>query len=1264
MSDLTYGVKFTADGKSLIGEAKSSTAAITDLKKSTDDLTQSSVRLNAAQKSTALSLTQIQEGQMGMNVAMSDAKDKAWALANGYKDVGGSMVKTSTAAAEGIKEVGFATARAKQEMVVLGRELSQGNFSRLPGTLSIIAQGLGPVGWAVAGVTAVVGAGAVAWYEWGDSAAKAAVTAQTGLEEAKKVLERVHHLTQTEQIEDYKKQIRDQELLTIELQNTIDARNAKIKADLYRSPSGASPVETLTGTGLDNTTGKLMQQIQIREKAIAALKTDIANVQEAMDKADARQFKGPKTDPNDTAVINMQTEAFKKQMEAMGASAAQTNVYLLVMHGASEANLRDAQAYAEQTDASNAQIIAKKEATKAAEESRIAIDQGVVTIMNETEQIKNRAIAAELENVKIGETAQQLADLNVARIDEQMMSDAVLAEGMRSVAGYEAQVAAIEAQIEALGRLRNAEAGKPAAAASAAEATAINKTAEQLSKNIQRNLGDVLYNGLQGKFNGIGDLFKQMLLRMEADAMAMQLTKAMFGDAQQTYSNAQGVSMTTIGTDTSSQSSTGTEAAGAAATAGWIGLAVVAAVGLIKSMGYDHGNQSAAQIQSVQATGEVFGDMRAKSATIAAVSQAIKLNSDEGLVYSQGMLNALQQMNNGINNFSAQIVRTSPGLLTGAGIGKLAGDSRSSYGNFLQSQGGGTQGGPFDPSQSGFQLGANPLAWTLNQLGFSFGKSSQSVTDSGLKINGSVADLKGGGGLRSYMDSNTNSSEWFGLSKTTDANPTQYGKVGAQFSASFAQIFTNLSDVLQSAGAALGQDTKGIEDVIAAFPVNLKVSLKGLKGQALADALSSAVTKISDQMAQQLFPAMQQYKQLGEDYITTVVRVANETEQLSVALDRIGATAKPATADLIDIGQSLMNLAGGAGAYAGKMDFFAKNFLTSAQQLVPAQNAVIKTFAEMNRTIPASRAEFAALMQGIDLTTASGQAFQVGLLNIAPAFNSIITASEAAAATADTLAKVTDATRLSWQNQLDVLTGAKSQEQVDLATSLAGVTDISTIALIKQVSALKQQQTAATAAAAATAQLKSAWQSVTNTIFDEVRRIRGLTGTGAQKLSGAQADFATATAQARAGDQNAYKMLPALSQALDTIAQSTASTALDLSRMRGRTAASLTTTGTMIASNMGLSVPAFASGGDHAGGYRIVGENGPEMEFTGPSKITSNNDSKKLFDTAALEAEIRALRQQLSALEKSSKETKDINYRFGKIVDRWENGGMPPVRAN
>ena len=42
-------------------------------------------------------------------------------------------------------------------------------------------------------------------------------------------------------------------------------------------------------------------------------------------------------------------------------------------------------------------------------------------------------------------------------------------------------------------------------------------------------------------------------------------------------------------------------------------------------------------------------------------------------------------------------------------------------------------------------------------------------------------------------------------------------------------------------------------------------------------------------------------------------------------------------------------------------------------------------------------------------------------------------------------------------------------------------------------------------------------------------------------------------------------------------------------------------------------IPAFAKGGDHIGGMRLVGEYGPELEVTGPSRIFNADDTRKIL---------------------------------------------------
>ncbi len=59
--------------------------------------------------------------------------------------------------------------------------------------------------------------------------------------------------------------------------------------------------------------------------------------------------------------------------------------------------------------------------------------------------------------------------------------------------------------------------------------------------------------------------------------------------------------------------------------------------------------------------------------------------------------------------------------------------------------------------------------------------------------------------------------------------------------------------------------------------------------------------------------------------------------------------------------------------------------------------------------------------------------------------------------------------------------------------------------------------------------------------------------------------------------------------------------------------------------------PGYVSGGTFSGGARIVGEGGPELEFTGPSRIASNSASKRLLDSEAI---VKAIEKAAAADKK------------------------------
>jgi hypothetical protein len=86
----------------------------------------------------------------------------------------------------------------------------------------------------------------------------------------------------------------------------------------------------------------------------------------------------------------------------------------------------------------------------------------------------------------------------------------------------------------------------------------------------------------------------------------------------------------------------------------------------------------------------------------------------------------------------------------------------------------------------------------------------------------------------------------------------------------------------------------------------------------------------------------------------------------------------------------------------------------------------------------------------------------------------------------------------------------------------------------------------------------------------------------------------------------------------------------------------------------------YAQGGYHEGGWRMVGEQGPELEYTGASRIFSNKDSKALIDNSELVNEVKALRVDLNAIGYAV--AKSVG-KSAKITDRWDIDGLPPERT-
>lgn len=210
----------------------------------------------------------------------------------------------------------------------------------------------------------------------------------------------------------------------------------------------------------------------------------------------------------------------------------------------------------------------------------------------------------------------------------------------------------------------------------------------------------------------------------------------------------------------------------------------------------------------------------------------------------------------------------------------------------------------------------------------------------------------------------------------------------------------------------------------------------------------------------------------------------------------------------------------------------------------------------------------------------------------------------------------------------------------------------------------KDTTNAADEAAKAAKRLADSMKSLGDSIVKEVQRIRGLiVGDGAAGFAEMQARFAIATAQARAGDEEAAKSLPGLSRDLLELAKTNARTSADLKFFQAQTAASLQATVEAMAAKFGFQIPAFADGGYHSGGWALVGERGPELAYMPPSYVYTAPQTRDLMGGSGgsdagwqyLAAELSTTNERLRNVERHTRKT-------AETLEGWDRNGQPEER--
>lgn len=275
-----------------------------------------------------------------------------------------------------------------------------------------------------------------------------------------------------------------------------------------------------------------------------------------------------------------------------------------------------------------------------------------------------------------------------------------------------------------------------------------------------------------------------------------------------------------------------------------------------------------------------------------------------------------------------------------------------------------------------------------------------------------------------------------------------------------------------------------------------------------------------------------------------------DSESFKGVIDRIAESTEPVLASLAQFAPVQHSIAQFAPTAAA-----ATNALSTAvKEITPAEKAAEESLRNLNNTLGGLADKNASLQ--VDLLRAQG---------------------DDAAATAlqrqQDLARLTDGMSQADAKKVagqfaqnaaleDQIAAVKTQKSA--ADEAKKATDAAIQAAQKSAAeAVANQQKIAEEAKSAAKTMLESWQTITSTLEDEVERIRGVMSAGtAESVAELQAKFITATAAARAGDADAAKSLPGISQALLQAADETMTDASRLKVLRGQVAASLEQTAT------------------------------------------------------------------------------------------------------
>jgi tape measure domain-containing protein len=365
-------------------------------------------------------------------------------------------------------------------------------------------------------------------------------------------------------------------------------------------------------------------------------------------------------------------------------------------------------------------------------------------------------------------------------------------------------------------------------------------------------------------------------------------------------------------------------------------------------------------------TGTVFGDSEAKSASIENSIDLLADTSQLGLRYSAQMANSLK-------NIEAAMGGVTSLLLRGGQLGDLA--SSIPTGVFASST-----------SEFGNKIFGGQFASLRNKL-FGNKVSIKGTGISGEKQSlGSIDEL---GFQGNYYADVVTEKKFLGITRKT-TNSTVLEALDEQMAQQFGLIFRGLGDTVTAAAGALGSDLVKVGSDLDNYIVDIgKIDLNGLKGTEIQEKLAAVFGAEGDKLAQAVIGGLEPIQKVGEGYLETLVRAANQLEVVNQNSIRMADGFRAVgIAGALTV-NALVEQFGGLEEYTSATDAFFESFFSSTEKTNATLNQIVGSLDAFNISLPANSNAWREMTLGMDRTTEGGRAAYEALIRLGPAFSDL-----------------------------------------------------------------------------------------------------------------------------------------------------------------------------------------------------------------------------------------------------------------------------------